>query len=540
MSLVDVRNLRIAFGGVEVVHGISFAVEPGRCVALVGESGSGKSLSARALLGLAGRGAAVSADRLVVDGVDVLEASERRLRGLRGSRVGLVLQDALTSLDPLRPIGREIDDAVRLHTGESRDARRARVLEALARVGMPDPADRVGSLSGELSGGLRQRALIASAVVLDPPFVIADEPTTALDTGVQRRVLEELSRLKRAGTGILLISHDLGIVAEIADRVHVLKAGGVIESGETATVLAAPATEYTRRLIGASPAGVPRGRRLLGTSGAPLAQRTRTERPVPPVLALTGVTKSFAGRSGKRIAVDDVSLELAAGETLAVIGESGSGKSTIARLVLGLTAPDSGAVELFGEPWSASPERARRARRPRIGFVAQDTRSAFDPRLTVAASLADALPTSVARSPRAARRARIGELLDAVGLDSAFATRRPDSLSGGERQRLAIARALARESEVLVLDEPVSALDVTVQARVLDLLDDLQQERGLAYLFITHDLDVAAHMSDRIVVLCDGRIVEQGPTTAVLGSPADAYTAALVADAPRAIRSSRS
>jgi ABC-type glutathione transport system ATPase component/ABC-type dipeptide/oligopeptide/nickel transport system permease subunit len=523
--LLAVTGLHVAFGERRVVRDVSFTLQRGECVAIVGESGSGKSVTARALLGLAGSGATVSADRLELDRRDLRRLSPRQWRAIRGERIGLVLQDALVSLDPLRTIGREIADTARLHRRLPAAARAARVLDALTRVGMPDPAERAGQRSGELSGGLRQRALIASAIVLDPPVLIADEPTTALDASVQRRVLDELGRLKAAGTGVLLISHDLAVVAEVADRVLVMRDGRIVEQGETDALLSAPQTAYTRELVAA--AGLrPRWADADDAVTAPdvLGAVEVGDGPTP-VLAATGIRRSF----GERVALDGVGFELRPGETLGVVGESGSGKTTLARIVLGLETPDAGAVELFGGPWSAVPERRRRPSRRRIGLVAQDTASSFDARWPVGRAIADALPGEVARRDRPSR---VAELLADVGLDAAVAERAPSSLSGGQRQRVAIARALAAGPEVLVLDEPVSALDVTVQARVLALLDRLQRERGLAYLFMSHDLGVIRHMADRVLVLRDGRVVETGGTRRLFEAPADPYTEQLLRDQP--------
>lgn len=540
--VLDVAGLRVAFGDGEVVHGVTLRIMPGECVAIVGESGSGKSVTARSLLGLAGHGARTTSDRLAVLGREVGGAGERTWREVRGRSIGLILQDALVSLDPLRPIGREIEDPLRLHERMPPADRRARVLELLDRVGMPDPAFAAGRRSGELSGGLRQRALIASAVALDPPLVIADEPTTALDVTVQARVLDLLGELRSRGTGLLLISHDLAVVGRLADRILVMRGGSVVEEGPAEQVLREPREAYTAALIAAVPTDRPRGERLGpadgGTDGAgPISAGTRRPTDAPPaprpLLRLDHVTKTFPVPGGRFTAVDDVSLELGQGETLGLVGESGSGKTTVARLALALAEPDSGVVELDGAPWSHRPERERRPLRRRIGAVYQDALSSFDPRWTVRGILDDAVATAHPDAGRREREQRIGLLLDQVGLAASVAHRRPLTLSGGQRQRVAIARALAAAPEVLVCDEPVSALDVTVQAQILDLLDDLQRHDGLALLFISHDLGVVRHMSDRVAVMRAGRIVETGEAEEVFGSPRHPYTAQLVADAPR-------
>jgi peptide/nickel transport system ATP-binding protein len=534
--VLDVANLRVAFGGAEVVRGVSLRIHPGECVAIVGESGSGKSVTARALLGMAGRGSITSSDRLLVHGRELGDAGEREWQRVRGREAGLVLQDALVSLDPLRPIGREIEDPLRLHENMSAGGRRARVLELLERVGMPAPRLAARQRSGELSGGLRQRALIAAAIALDPPLLIADEPTTALDVGVQARILALLAEIRSRGSGLLLISHDLAVVSELADRILVMRNGEILEEGSADEVLTAPRTEYTQTLIAAVPADRPRGAPLSvverssgsGSSQPSTAPRSPAEDGDEPLLRLEHVVKAFAGPGGLFRAVDDVSLQLHRGETLGLVGESGSGKTTIARLALALAAPDAGEVVLDGMRWSRLRERERRPLRRRIGAIYQDALSSFDPRWSVERILADA--------NRGRGRARVGELLDQVGLEASLAGRRPLTLSGGQRQRVAIARALAVSPEILICDEPVSALDVTIQAQILDLIDRIQRERALACLFISHDLGVIRHMSDRVAVMRSGRIVETGETESVFTRPRQAYTSQLVADSPRLAR----
>ncbi|MBG6238296.1 peptide/nickel transport system ATP-binding protein [Mycetocola sp. CAN_C7] len=535
-ELLDVAGLQVAFGAADasttVVHDLSLGIGRGECVAIVGESGSGKSVTARSLLGLAGRTATVNADRLRIAGQDRSISTEREWRRVRGRDVGLVLQDALVSLDPLRPIGREIADTLRLHRRMTAAAATTHVHELLERVGMPDPARAARQRAGELSGGLRQRALIASAIALDPPLLIADEPTTALDVSIQARILALMTQLKRSGTGILLISHDLAVVSAIADRVIVLRNGRVVESGLTSTVLTSPATDYTRELIAAVPSGRPRGVALLdpGTEAASRAASVLSA-PFPaeqaPVLRGTSLVKTYPSPAGRFRAVDDVSFEIRRGETLGLVGESGSGKTTVARLALALTAADAGTVTLDGVNWLDAPERERRPLRRRIGAIYQDALSSFDPRFRVGRILEDA----IGQAPPEHRES-VDQLLDSVGLPRDIAGSRPLHLSGGQRQRVAIARALAAAPEVLICDEPVSALDVTIQAQVLDLLDGLQRERGLGYLFISHDLGVIRHMSDRIAVMQRGRIVESGPTASVLDDPQHPYTAQLVRDTP--------
>ncbi|UKF79089.1 dipeptide ABC transporter ATP-binding protein [Clavibacter californiensis] len=534
-----VADLRVSFDGVPVVHGISLRIAPGECLALVGTSGSGKSVTARSLLGLAGPGAEVRAGVLEIGGRDLRDAGPREWRSVRGSGVGLVLQDALSSLDPLRPIGREIGDALRVHGMRDPRARRARVLELLERVGMPDPATRVHQRSGELSGGLRQRALLAAALALDPPLLVADEPTTALDATVQARIIDLLADLRTRGQATLLVSHDLAVVARLADRVAVMHDGRIVEEGPTAEILRAPAHARTRALVAAVPTGVPRGTPLsearLEAAGAAPAQAPAAEPRADDrvVLRATGLTRSYRGPGGSvRTAVDDVSLEVRRGRTLGLVGGSGSGKTTVARLLLALEEPDAGDVTLDGGPWSGIPERERRSRRARIGAVYQDPLASFDPRWSVDRILRDALVVVAGRRDAGAFDSP-GTLLAQVGLDPALLSRRPARLSGGQRQRVAIARALAARPDVLICDEPVSALDIAVQAQVLDLLDELQRRLGLGLLLISHDLGVVAHMSDEVAVMSDGRIVERGSADDVLIRPTHPVTRALLAAVPR-------
>ncbi|WP_067479816.1 dipeptide ABC transporter ATP-binding protein [Actinomadura hibisca] len=509
MTLLDVAGLTVDFGtGEAAVRGVSFHLDPGECLAIVGESGSGKSVTARALLGLSG--GEVAADRLHLDGRDLRTLNERAWRDVRGRRIGFVLQDALQALDPLRRIGREVAEPLLVHRTVPRGEVAGRVRRLLADVGIPDPERRAREHPHQLSGGLRQRALIASALACGPELIIADEPTTALDVTVQAQVLDLLAGLRAAGTAVVLISHDLAVVARLADRIAVMRDGTIVEQGPAERILTDPGDPYTKALLAAVPEGT-----------APPAT------PGPPVLQARSITKRF----GDRTALGDVSFDLHAGETLGLVGESGSGKTTLARIALGLLPADSGEVTLTGEPWSALPERLRRPHRHRIQPVPQDPAGAFDPRHTVARILTEAL--AVAGTPRADRRDRAADLLRQVGLGPEHLGRRPRQLSGGQRQRVAIARALASDPAVLVCDEPTSALDVSVQAEILALLGRLQAEHGLAMLFITHDLAVVRQVAHRVMVLKDGDVVESGPAAEVLASPEHPYTRTLLAAAPR-------
>ncbi|MFE9445710.1 dipeptide ABC transporter ATP-binding protein [Streptomyces sp. NPDC006602] len=523
--LFDVDGLDVRFGSgpaaVHAVRDVSLSLDAGRCLAVVGESGSGKSALARSLLGLAGPTAHVTARRLRLYGQDALAFGPREWRAVRGRRVGLVAQDALVALDPLRPVGREIAEPLLIHRLATRREAPGRVVDLLVRVGMPEPAERARSYVHQLSGGLRQRALIASALAAEPGALIADEPTTALDASVQARVLELLGALKADGTGLLLISHDLAVVEALADDIAVMHAGEIVEHGAAADVLYTPQHPYTKDLLAAVP-----GR------GRPPRRPERAPRTGPPLLEVTGVAKQFsAGRGVRRTAVHDVSLSLYPGETLGIVGESGSGKSTLARIILGLLPPDAGQVRLAGEPWSGLRERERRPRRGTLQLVPQDPLSAFDPRWSVDRVIGEALGT--AGTPREARRAETLRLLEQVGLGASHQGRRPLALSGGQRQRVAIARALASRPRLLVCDEPVSALDVSVQAQVLRLLRSLQQDLGLATLFISHDLAVVREISERVLVMKDGRVVESGPVDEVFAEPRHAYTRALLDAVPR-------
>ncbi|MFD0066961.1 dipeptide ABC transporter ATP-binding protein [Streptomyces sp. NPDC056690] len=523
--LLSARNLTVGFGDRDVVRGVSLTVRRGETVALVGESGSGKSVTARTLVGLTGAGARVAADELTWRGEDVRGWRERRWRRVRGRGIGFVLQDALVSLDPLRPVGKEIEDGLRLHCHGDRATRRARVLEVMAQVGIPDPELRAAQRPHELSGGLRQRALIAAALALDPPLLIADEPTTALDATVQAQILDLLAAARSRERGLLFITHDLGVVRRLADRVAVMRGGEIVEEGSVGDVLESPQHPYTQHLLAADPALHPKGARLTpARTAAPVPNR----RPHEVVLTADGLHKAYGGRD----AVREVSFALAAGRTLGIVGESGSGKSTTARIALGLTRPDTGKVTLHGEPWSELPERERRPRRHGIQLVHQDPLSVFDPRWTVRRSLIDAVrlrrPGHPVSTPEESAR-RVTELASQVGLPNDTLDRHPLSLSGGQRQRAALARALAPRPAVLVLDEPVSALDVSVQAQVLDLLADLQDSLGLAYLFISHDLGVVRHVSDDVLVMKDGGVVESGPAEDLFAAPRHPYTRALLA-----------
>ncbi|MEW2477729.1 ABC transporter ATP-binding protein [Micromonospora gifhornensis] len=523
-EVVSVAGLHVTYrvGRAEVfaVRGVDFHLRAGECLAIVGESGSGKSTVARALVGLTGPGARLRSDRLVVSGQELSRLGDREWRRIRGAQVGLVLQDALTALDPLRTVGAEVAEAARNHGLVRRGEVARRVHRLLTDVQVPQPELRARQYPQQLSGGLRQRALIAAAMAADPPVLVADEPTTALDVTLQAKLLDLLAARKAAGTAVLLISHDLSVVARLADRVAVMRDGEFVETGCTADVLRAPEHPYTRQLLAATPSAHARGARLAGPRSTPV--RTRTPRPSGVLARVREVSKTFRGPGGARLAaVSEVSFSLSAGEILGVVGESGSGKSTLAHLLLGLLEPNTGTIELFGQPWSGVPEARRQ--RGRVQWVQQDPLGSFDPRYRVGRLIAEA----------GVDRARVRELLDQVGLDPAMADRHPRTLSGGQRQRVAIARALARDPEVIVCDEPVSALDVSVQAQILDLFADIRADLGTALVLISHDLAVVHHVADRVLVMRAGTVVESGPVTEVFARPTHPYTAQLIAALPR-------
>jgi peptide/nickel transport system ATP-binding protein len=531
-----VEGLSIEFGGQTVVRDVSFTLAPGKTLALVGESGSGKSVTARSLVGLAGAGARVTAHTLSYGGQDLLGLSERGWRGLRGKGIGFVLQDALVSLDPLRPVGKEILEALTTHLWGDRRSRAERVIELLDKVGVPEPELRARQRPDQLSGGLRQRALIASALALSPGLVIADEPTTALDATVQAQILQVLQEIKARGDSLLIISHDLAVVAQLADEVLVLRHGVVVEQGPMQQVLRTPSHPYTQALLDAVPAEHARGTRLSShNSGQVVQPRPGADSPV--LLKASGLGKRYIGPDQQsRQVVDDVSFELRAGRTLGIVGESGSGKTTVARIVLGLLEPDAGQVQFLGHAWAGAgadrvAEKDRRVHRRDISVIYQDPLSSFDPRWSLGQILADAL--DVAGVAASQQPARIRELLEQVRLPAELASRRPLQLSGGQRQRVAIARAIASNPKVIICDEPVSALDVSVQAQVLDLLADLQASLGLAYLFISHDLGVIRHVSDEVLVMRRGQVVESAPVEELFEHPKHAYTQRLLGAVPR-------
>jgi len=528
--LIEVHDLSIAYRHgpqqTQAVTDVSFSLMQGETLAIVGESGSGKTTIANAILGLLPDSAVVTAGRLLVAGQDLSQASERTKRQLRGRTIGLVPQDPMVSLNPTQRIGRQIAEALVLAKGARYKGVDADVSELLAQVGLDNPQLRARQYPHELSGGMRQRVLIAIALAGNPRLIIADEPTSALDVTVQRRILDHLEGLVRErGISLLIITHDLGVAADRADRVLVMKAGALVEHGTPHQVLANPRQPYTRALIAAAPAfAEPRAPRPASASGQ------------TPLLSLTAVNKHYRlprirGQAERFQALADVSFKVCAGQTLGIVGESGSGKSTALRIALGLEKADRGRVHFADQDVTDFGWRQFRPLRRRMQLVQQNPFAALDPRLSIFDSIVEPLVSfGLAKGAALDRAAR--ELIERVHLPAHFLDRLPRELSGGQRQRVAIARALALQPDLVLLDEPVSALDVSVQRQILDLLDELQRELGIAYVIVSHDLAVIANVADDVLVMRQGRIVDQGPTAQLFDQPSNPYTRALLDAVP--------
>ncbi|MFF1837534.1 ABC transporter ATP-binding protein [Streptomyces sp. NPDC058231] len=534
MSLVEVSDLTISFDGadgVRAVDGLSFTLEAGAALGVVGESGSGKSASAYALLGLHRGTGAVVGGSIRVAGVDVQAADDAGLRALRGAKAAMVFQDPLSSLDPYYAVGDQIAEVYRVHTRASRRAARTRAVEVLDRVGIPDAARRSRSRPHEFSGGMRQRALIAMALACEPELLIADEPTTALDVTVQAQILDLLHQLRHeTGMGLLLVTHDVGVAAESVDEVLVMQSGREVERGPVAEVLGAPRKPYTRELLSAVPR-VDAKRAVPDVKGAAQVPAQRGADAGGPLLEAVGLRREFGRGAGRVTAVDGVSLTVHRGETLGIVGESGSGKTTLGRMLVRLLDPTDGRLRYGDTDIGSLSEKALRPHRRELQMVFQDPVASLNPRRSVGESVADPLRAAgVLDSARI--RARVQELLERVGLDPDRYDRYPHEFSGGQRQRIGIARALAADPKLIVCDEPVSALDVTTQAQVTALLAELQRELGLGLVFIAHDLAVVRQVSDRVAVMRQGRIVEQGSVDEVYGAPQDPYTKQLLAAVP--------
>ena len=526
-SVLDINALGVTFttetGDVPAVRDVSLHVRPGETVALVGESGSGKSTVALAAMGLLPENARATG-RVSVLGTDIVAASERELRTLRGRTMSMVFQEPATALDPLMRVGDQIAEVLRNHLQIAVEEAAREAVELLRRVGIPDPEQRATAYPFQLSGGQRQRVVIAMAVANRPDLLVADEPTTALDVTVQAEILDLLRGLvAESGTAVLLVTHNMGVVADIADRVAVMLQGEIVETGPVEEVLLRPRHAYTKRLLEA----VPRLDAAVDSPDAETAPATST-----PVIELRDVSVVFGrGRRAVR-ALDGVSLTVAPGETVGVIGESGSGKSTAARVALGLVPPATGQVALFGTDPARIRGRARRALRSGVGVVLQDPVASLDARMTVAQCVAEPLRVHRRGLSAQERRDLVAEYLERVRLPRALASRSPRELSGGQRQRVSLARALVLAPRLLVADEPTSALDVSVQRSVLAVIAELQQEFGFGCLFVSHDLAVVQDVAHRVVVLHAGRVEEQGSTTAALLHPTSEYTQRLVAAVP--------
>jgi peptide/nickel transport system ATP-binding protein len=523
VDLLTVAGLRLALlDGKEIVKGVTFSIRPGEIVGIVGESGSGKTLAARAILSLQPPAIRRTAGTIQFDGQELTGLSGRALRQLRGARIGMVFQEPMTSLDPSMTIGRQLEEGLVLHTKLSRPERRARILEMLTRVALADPESALGAFPHYFSGGMRQRIMLASAMLLRPALLIADEPTTALDAVVQRDVLELMVDLTREyGTAILVISHDLSMIARYTDRVVVMRQGEIVEDNATRDLVRAPREAYTRNLLAAMPHRGP----------------TRPRPPGPPRVEVNKLIVDykvraglFLNRPGKR-AVKGVDLRVGPAEVVALVGESGSGKTTLGRSIAGLLDPSQGEILFDGRTITRGTEGWRRYR-PQCQMVFQDPYSSLDPRMTVQNLVREAL-RATRDLTSAGKSERVRETLREVGLAEDLAGRYPHELSGGQRQRVAIARAIATRPAFLIADEPVSALDVTVRAQILDLFAALQARYGFSCLFISHDLGAVEQIADRVVVMRDGEIVEEGDRDQIFDNPCHPYTRQLLMAVPR-------
>ncbi|TMJ32208.1 MAG: ABC transporter ATP-binding protein [Alphaproteobacteria bacterium] len=524
--VLEVRNLTVALPtGADRIHAVekvSFTVSPGEIVCLVGESGSGKSVIAFTIMGLLAKALKPTGGEILLEGENVLAASEERLRELRCTRMSMIFQEPMTALNPVMTCGEQVDEVLRTHTKLDPAARRTKILGILTRVKLPEPERIYASYPHQLSGGQRQRIMIAMALVLDPVLLIADEPTTALDVTTQAEILKLIAELQETeGTGVLFITHDFGVVAEIAHKVAVLRWGELVEMGPTEQILSRPQAGYTKMLISSVPSIHPTHR------GVRLDQATvlRTEK-----LGKTYSGRSFFQKARVVKAAVDVDLDIRRGETLGIVGESGSGKSTVARCIARLIDPTEGKVYL-GDTEIATISASRlRPHRRKVQIVFQDPYRSMNPRITIGESIIEG-PMNFGLG-RADALVRARKLMETVRLDPNSLDRYPHQFSGGQRQRICIARALAMEPELLIADEAVSALDVSVQKQVLELLDEIRQRLNLAVLFITHDLRVAAQICDYVAVMSQGRVVEYGSAEQVFGSPKHDYTKALFAAAP--------
>jgi peptide/nickel transport system ATP-binding protein len=527
VPVLEISNLAVAYRGKDefqrVVHNVSLQVKPGEVVALVGESGSGKTTIAQAVIGLLADNGKLESGAIRLNGTDIAGWSQKRLDAIRGSKISLIPQDPTSSLNPVKTIGAQVAEVLEVHRYGSRMEIEARTVELLTRVGLSEPELRAKQYPHELSGGMRQRVLIAIAIALKPSLIIADEPTSALDVTVQKRILDLIDGLRREyGTAVLLVTHDLGVAADRANHIVVLKGGRIQEQGRTEDVLANPRSEYTRKLLSDAPS-------LGKVRHVACARGPRSE---DNAIVVENLVQDFSvrGREAFR-AVDGVSFTVQRGTTHAIVGESGSGKTTTARSVVGFNKPTSGRILVDGTDVTGLRGEARRQFRKKIQLVYQNPFASLDPLQTIFQIVEEPL-LNFDPIPRGDRTKKVHAILDRVGIPQSASTRKARALSGGQRQRVAIARALVLDPQVLVLDEAVSALDVTVQAQILDLLDELQKALGLTYLFISHDLALVRQISDTVSVLHNGRQVDSGSIEDVFLRPTSDYTRELLGAIP--------
>ena len=526
-TLVDIKNLSVSFHSagneMRAVKAASFRIGKGEIVAIVGESGSGKTVSALSIMKLLPYPAASHpTGEILFEGKDLLKATEKEMQAIRGDRVSIIFQEPMTSLNPLHSIERQVGEILKVHRGMSEDAVRVRVLDLLRKVGIRDPEQRLDAYPHQLSGGQRQRVMIAMALANEPDLLIADEPTTALDVTIQAQILELLKQLqKEMGMAMLLITHDLGIVRRMAERVYVMQSGEVVEEGATEAIFSAPKHPYTRHLLAAEPKGSPPST----NNGAPVVVETENLKVWFPI------KRGLLRRTVDHVkAVDGLSLKLRAGETLGVVGESGSGKTTLGLAILRLVS-SIGPIAYVGKRIDGLDSKAMRPLRREMQIVFQDPYGSLSPRLSISQIIEEGLEIQHPDMSYEARRARVGEALDEVGINPDWIDRYPHEFSGGQRQRIAIARAMVLEPKFVMLDEPTSALDMSVQAQIVDLLRALQKKRELAYLFISHDLKVVRALCNYVIVMRNGKVVEEGPAEQIFKAPKDDYTRALLAAA---------
>ncbi|WP_427018660.1 ABC transporter ATP-binding protein [Pseudarthrobacter sp. P1] len=527
--VLSIEHLKVTFatdtGDVKAVDDVSFAVAPGEILAIVGESGSGKTVTAKTILGLLPE-TAISSGAVLISGNNVISVTPAHLRQIRGLEVAMVFQEPSTALNPVYTVGWQIAEGLRAHGNVSKKEARTRAIEALGKVGIPEPEKRVDYYPHQFSGGQKQRVVIAAALALNPGLIVADEPTTALDVTVQAEILELLRELRDVyGTSIVLITHNMGVVADLADRVVVMYQGDVVEEATATRLFEAPQQDYTRKLLAAVP--------HLGRNSASEGMATRAHQDAEVLVRATNLVIEYPGRLGSPSfrAVDDVSFTISAGEVFGLVGESGSGKTTIGRAIAGLNKTTGGSLKVLGYEMLNFKERSFRPLRKDIGFVFQDPAASFNPQLTIGECVAEPILIHEDRSAADVTK-RVEDLLEAVQLPRAYADRYPHELSGGQRQRASLARGLALNPKLLIADEPTSALDVSVQAKVLELFKEIQAEFGFAALFISHDLAVVDMLSHWVGVLYKGKLVEEGIGSVVMGNPQHDYTKRLIASLP--------